>query len=189
MYAPYLQNTWPFMRIVVRTKSGPSQTAAAIRKQVLDIDKDQPVDKITTMQAVLGSSFANRRFAMQLLSVFAVLALVLALVGVYGIVSYFVVQRMHEIGVRIALGAQRRDVLQLVLRHGMSLILLGVACGLAGSYALARLLTTLLFGVGAVDPVTFAAMALLMSAVAVLAAYIPARRATRVDPIAVLRFE
>jgi ABC-type antimicrobial peptide transport system permease subunit len=142
-----------------------------------------------TMESIIADSVAQRRFAMILLGAFAVMALVLASVGIYGVIAYVVGQRTQEIGIRIALGAQRRDVLGLVLWQGTRLALLGVAIGIAGAFALTRLMTGLLYGVGATDPATFAGLALLLIAVAMAACYLPARRAMRVDPIAALRCE
>ena len=189
MYAPFSQQPWPFMRIVVRTKSDPMSLAASIRAETQAIDKDQPIDKITTMTSVLSASIATRRFYMQLLVTFAALAFVLASVGIYGVVSYSVAQRTREIGIRVALGARRSDVLRLVLAEGFRLTMIGLALGLAGAYAATRVLTSLLFGVKPTDPLTFIGLSLLLAIVALLASYIPARRATKVDPLVALRSE
>ena len=189
MYAPFSQRPWPFMRIVARTKSDPSLLAAAIREVTRAIDKDQPVDKLTTMSSVVNSSIATPRFYMQLLGTFAALAFILAAVGIYGIVSYSVAQRTGEIGIRVALGAQNRDVLGLVLKEALRLTLVGVALGLIGSFAATRVLTSLLFEVKPTDPATFICLSLLLTLVALLAGYIPARRATKVDPLVALRYE
>jgi putative ABC transport system permease protein len=189
LYAPFSQRPWGFMRIVARAKSDPASLAAAIRSQVRAIDKDQPVDKVTTMEAVVSASIAPRRFYMELLGIFAALALALATVGIYGIVSYSVAQRTQEIGIRVALGARGRDVLGLVLAEGLKLALLGVMLGLAGAFAATRVLTNLLFEVKPADPITFVAFSLLLAIVALLASYIPARRATKVDPMVALRCE
>jgi putative ABC transport system permease protein len=189
MYAPFAQRPWPFMRIVVRTKSDPLILADSIRTEVRAVDKDQPVDKITTMSSVVAASIATRRFYMQLLGSFAALAFILAAVGIYGVVSYSVAQRTREIGIRMALGAKQTDVLRLVLVEGFWLTMLGVAFGLAGAFAATRLLTDLLFEVKPTDPMTFIALSTLLSVVALLASYIPARRAMKVDPWVALRYE
>jgi putative ABC transport system permease protein len=151
--------------------------------------KDQPVYEIQTMEEVIARSTGARRFAMTLLSVFAGLAMALASVGVYGVILYSVAQRTHEFGVRIAMGARERDVLKLVFKQGMKLVLIGVAIGLCASFALTRLVESLLFGVSAKDPLTFAIGALLLTMVAMLACWVPARRATKVDPLVALRCE
>jgi putative ABC transport system permease protein len=189
MYAPFSQRPWPFMRIVVRTKSDPMNLATAIRAEAQAIDKDQPIDKLTTMSSVVRASIATRRFYMQLLGTFAALAFILAAVGIYGIVSYSVAQRTREIGIRMALGAKQSDVLRLVLAEGFRLAVLGVVLGLAGAFAATRVLTSLLFEVKPTDPMTFIGLSILLAAVALLACYIPARRATKVDPLVALRYE
>ena len=175
--------------LLVRTTSDPLALAAAVREQVWAVDKDQPVSNIETMEQVVAGSVAQPRFIMMLLGTFAAVALLLSAVGIYGVISYSVSQRTHEIGIRMALGAQRRDIFRLVVGQGMKLTLIGVAVGLAGSFALTRFLQSLLFGVSATDPVTFAGVAALLAAVALLACYIPARRATKVDPMVALRHE
>ena len=189
MYAPFAQRAWPFMRIVARSKSDPSVVAAAIREAVRAIDKDQPVDKITTMSSVVSASIVDRSFYMQLLGTFASLAFILAAVGIYGVVSYSVAQRTREIGIRVALGARRRDVLGLVLREALRLTALGVALGLVGAFVATRVLRSLLFEVKPTDPATFICLSLLLTFVALVASYIPARRATKVDPLVALRYE
>ncbi|HEV2664259.1 MAG TPA: ABC transporter permease, partial [Blastocatellia bacterium] len=193
-YEPYVQQppssqALSSMTLVVRTSGDPTNFTAAIRNAVLQVDKEQPLSNVRTLDQLLSTSIAQRRFSMLLLGVFAAVALVLAAVGIYGVLNYAVTQRMREIGIRMALGAGQRDVLKLVVSHGMLLTLLGVAAGLAGAFALTRLLTTLLFGVSPTDPLTFAVIALLLALVALLACWIPARRATRVDPIVTLRSE
>jgi len=189
MYAPFSQRPWPFMRIVVRTKSDPMRLAASIRTEAQTIDKDQPIDKIPSMAAVVSASMATRRFYMQLLGSFAALAFILASVGIYGVVSYSVAQRTREIGIRMALGAKQSDVLRLVLAEGLKLTVLGVVLGLAGAFAVTRVLTNLLFAVKPTDPMTFVALSILLAAVALLAGYLPARRAAKVDPLVALRCE
>ena len=189
MYVPFAQRAWPFMRIVARSKSDPSVVAAAIREAVRAIDKDQPVDKITTMSSVVSASIVDRSFYMQLLGTFASLAFILAAVGIYGVVSYSVAQRTREIGIRVAIGARRRDVLGLVLREALRLTALGVALGLVGAFVATRVLRSLLFEVKPTDPATFICLSLLLTFVALVASYIPARRATKVDPLVALRYE
>lgn len=144
---------------------------------------------VRTMDQLLADSVSRSRFTMLLLGIFAAVALVLAAVGIYGLIAYSVTQRTPELGIRMALGAQRRDVLRLVLTHGTRLTLLGVAIGVLAALALSRVLSTLLFGISATDPLTFAGVAGLLSVVALLACFIPARRATRVDPLIALRYE
>jgi putative ABC transport system permease protein len=189
LYIPYLQNPVPGMYLMVRTASYPLSLAAAVRGQVLAVDKDQPVANIKTMEQVLAESVAQRRLNTLLLGLFAAVALSLAMVGIYGVVSYSVSQRTHEIGIRMALGAQTGDVLRLVVRQGLQPVLIGMAIGLTGALALTRLLSSLLYGVSATDPATFVVISLLLTAVALLACYIPARRATKVDPMIALRYE
>jgi putative ABC transport system permease protein len=161
----------------------------AIRNQVLSIDKDQPVSDIMTMEQRLAKSVAASRFVMLLLGSFSVLALGLAAVGIYGVMSYLVTQRTQEIGVRMALGAQKRDVLKLVVRRGMVLAIIGTAIGLVASLALTRLMRSLLFEVTPTDWLTFVITSVVLLTVALLACYIPARRATKVDPLVALRYE
>lgn len=189
MYAPFAQRAWPFMRIVARSNSDPSLVAAAIREAVRAIDPDQPVDKMMTMSSVVSASFVGRSFYMQLLGTFAALAFILASVGIYGVVSYSVAQRTREIGIRVALGARRSDVLGLVLKEALRLTALGVGLGLIGAFAATRVLRSLLFEVKPTDPATFIFLSLLLTLVALLASYIPARRATKVDPLVALRYE
>ena len=189
MYAPFAQRAWPFMRIVARFKSDPSLVAATIREAVKAIDKDQPVDKVTTMSSVVSASIVGRTFYMQLLGIFAALAFILAAIGIYGVVSYSVAQRTREIGIRVALGARRGDVLGLVLKEALRLTAVGVGLGLVGAFAATRVLRSLLFEVKPTDPATFICLSLLLTLVALLASYIPARRATKVDPLVALRYE
>ena len=141
------------------------------------------------MEEILADSMARQRFSMNLLAVFAACALILAAIGIYGVLSYSVTQRTQEFGIRLALGARQRDVLRLVLRDGIALIMIGMAAGLAGSFAVTRAMTSLLFGVSAADPVTFVGVALVSSSVALLACYLPAHKATKVDPMLALRYE
>jgi len=189
MYAPLSQKPWPFLRIVVRAKIDPINLAAAVRREVQTLDKDQPVDKITTMRSVVRTSIAPRSFYMQLLGTFATLAFVLAAVGIYGVVSYSVTQRRREVGIRMALGASESDVLKLVLGEAFKLTAVGVGLGLGGALLATRVLRSLLFEVTPTDPFTFVTFSFLLAAVAVLASYLPARRATKVDPLVALRCE
>jgi predicted permease len=175
--------------VVLRTQGDPTNVMASVRQAVAEIDSRELVYNVQTMNEVVSNSFAARRLSMLLLAVFASLALVLACVGIYGVISYLVGQRTHEIGVRVALGAQQSDVLKLVLGHGTRMALLGVAAGLVAALALTRLMSNQLFGVSPHDPATFSAVAALLMAVAIAACYIPARRAMRVDPIVALRHE
>ena len=189
VYFPYLQMTSPSMSIVVRTISNPLSLVAAMRSQIREIDKDLPVADVKTMRQLLSESVSGRRFNMLLLTVFAAVALVLAAVGIYGVMSYSVSQRTHEIGIRMALGAQTSDVLKLVVGEGMLLALAGVAVGLVASLFLTRLMSSLLFGVSATDPLTFALISVMLTGVALAASLVPARRAMKVDPMVALRYE
>jgi putative ABC transport system permease protein len=175
--------------LVISTNVEPLSLAATVRKAVWEVDKDQPVSNIRTMADILSESVARQRFSMLLLGTFAAVALILAAVGIYGVMSYSVAQRTREIGLRMALGAQRSDVLKLVVGQGLKLVLIGVACGLVAAFILTRVMSSLLFGVSATDPATFITISLLLVSVAVLASYIPARRATKVDPMVALRYE
>jgi len=188
-YFPYRQVPGNFMNLVVRTASDPVSMVPAIRNQVLSVDKDQPVSDIMTMEQRLVKSVAAKRFVMSLLGAFSILALGLAAVGIYGVMAYLVTQRTQEIGVRMALGAQKRDVLRLVVGKGMVLAFVGTAIGLVGSLALTRLMRSLLFEVTPTDWLTFVIVSVVLLAVALLACYIPARRATKVDPLVALRYE
>ncbi len=202
MYLAYLQNPWRgmpsrsymtlvgrAMSLVARSSVDPTSLAAAIREAVAAVDKDQPVTAVATMESLMALSGSARRFNLLLLGLFATVALVLAAVGLYGVMSYGVSRQTHEIGIRMALGAQAGAVLRSVVWQGMRLVAIGLACGLAAAVALARFMDTLLFGVSATDPLTFAVIALLLTAVALLACWIPARRATKVDPMIALRCE
>ena len=194
LYVPYRQPLfagWTVrpMYVVARTSADPASTAAMARHEIARVDRDQPISDVRTMDERIGRSLSSRRFSTVLLALFAGLALTMAAVGIYGIVAYSVTERTHEIGVRVALGAQRRDVMAMVVGQGMTMTIVGAAIGVAASAALARLMSSLLFGVSAVDPATFVAIPLLLVAVALAACYVPARRATRVDPLQSLRAE
>ncbi|HJY27376.1 MAG TPA: ABC transporter permease [Pyrinomonadaceae bacterium] len=192
LYTPYTQiNPWKrWMSIAARTQGADSaSTAQALKQEIWKVDSQLPVTKVETMSNVAASSFAARRFNMSLLSVFAGLALVLAAIGIYGVMSNAVTQRTQEIGIRLALGARTIDVLKLIIRNGLTLVLIGVAIGLAGAFALTRLMTTLLFGVTPTDGLTIGIVSAVLIFVALLACFIPARRATKVDPLVALRYE
>ena len=188
MYLSDLQQPSGSLAVMVRTSGDPLMIAAAVREQVMAVDKDQPV-AITTMDQIFSNSVGGQRFNMLLLSIFGAIALVMAVIGVFGVINYSVAERTQEIGIRIALGAQRKDILKLVVGQGMVMALLGVGIGLVGAFALTRLISGLLFGVSPTDPVTFSAVSLLLTGVALLASYIPARRAMKVDPMVALRYE
>jgi putative ABC transport system permease protein len=189
IYEPYRQMGWRDLRIFLRSDSNPEQLVGALRSQVLAVDEDQPVADISTGEELMAQAVAQPQLRTLLLSLFAGLALVLASLGIYGVMSNTVAQRTHEIGVRMALGAGQSSVLRLVLSNGMRLTLLGIALGTAGAFALTRLMKSFLFHVTPTDPATFIEVALFLFAVALLASYIPARRATRVDPVIALRYE
>jgi putative ABC transport system permease protein len=187
MYLPNYGRPWT--NVVIRTKGDPTSLTAAVRKEVRALDPDQPIAAVKTMDDWVNTAVSGPRYRTTLLTLFAVVALVLASTGIYGVMSYSVAQRTHEIGVRMALGARQRDVLKLVVRQGMTLVVVGVAIGLLGAVGLTRVLATLLFGVTAKDPITFVVVASLLTLVALVACYLPARRATKVDPLEALRYE
>ena len=196
VYMPYVQvpAEWRAaatrsMVLAVRTTADPTSLTSAIRNEVLQIDKDQPVSQINTMERIVADAVAPQKFATWLLSLFAAVALILAAVGIYGVMAYSVTQRTHEIGIRMALGAARKDVLKMVVNQGMKLALIGVGIGLIGAFAVTRLMSSLLYGVSATDPLTYGGVAVLLAGVALLACLIPARKATKVDPMVALRYE
>ena len=185
----YFPSYYSGMTLVVRTKSDPRALAGAIREQVQSLDPSQAVYEVETMSERVAESVEQQRFAAALLALFAALALVLATLGLYSVTAYIVTRRTHEIGIRMAIGAQPKDVLQLILRGGAKLILAGMCIGVAGALALAQLMRSLLFGISAIDPLTFIAAVVLLALVALAACYIPARRAAKVDPLIALRYE
>jgi putative ABC transport system permease protein len=189
VYWPHPELVISEMTIVVRTTNDPLTLVSAVRSELQQMDPEQPMAAISTMDQLLAGSLSRSRFTMLVLGVFAALALVLACVGIYGVIAYSVTQRTQEFGIRMALGANRRDVLRLVLGQGTRLTLLGIGLGVAAALIVTRLMATLLYGVSTTDPLTFTAVALLLALVALAACYIPARRATRVDPIVALRYE
>ncbi|MEK6323366.1 MAG: ABC transporter permease [Acidobacteriota bacterium] len=188
-YFPYLQRPSNRMYLAIKTTTDPLSLTSAVRNQVLSLDPEQPVYDVKSMDQLVTTSLAQRQLNMVLFVAFSAIALILASVGIYGVMSYSVTQRTHEIGIRMALGAGQRNVLGLVVRQGMTLALAGVGLGLAGAVAMTRLMSSLLFGVSATDPVTFVAIAALLTGVALAACLVPARRATRVDPMVALRYE
>ncbi|HEV3278146.1 MAG TPA: ABC transporter permease [Terriglobia bacterium] len=188
-YVPYLQSPANSMQLAVRTAADPDSMVSAVRAGIGDVDPDQPLYHVSTLQEVLSESLAPRRFNMLLLGIFAGIALALATVGIYGVMAFSVTERTHEIGIRMALGAERGNVLRLIVRQGLRLTLLGVILGIAGAWALTSFLASFLFGIAPRDPATFALVSVALVAVSILACYIPARRATRMDPMVALRYE
>jgi putative ABC transport system permease protein len=177
------------MTLVARTASDPASMAKALQQEVLALDSNIPVSNIVTLEQAVSNALWQPRFSTFLLGVFAAVALVLAAVGVYGVMSYAVTQRTSEIGIRVAMGARRSDVLALVVRHGAALALGGIALGLAGASALSQVMQSLLYEVSATDATTFAAASLVLLAVALAACFVPALRASRIDPMVALRYE
>jgi ABC-type antimicrobial peptide transport system permease subunit len=177
------------MSVAARTSSDGASAAQSLKQEIWKVDAQLPVTRVETMSEMAASSFAARRFNMSLLSLFAGLALVLAAIGIYGVMSNAVTQRTQEIGIRLALGARGVDVLKLIVRNGLTLVVIGVAIGLAGAFALTRLMTTLLFGVTPTDGLTIGVVSGVLIGVALVACLIPARRATKVDPLVALRYE
>jgi len=189
MFYPLAQSPLPFMTLVVRSDTDATALASAVQREVREVDKEQPVYDVKTMEQRVAESVSSQRLTTLLVSLFAALAITLAGIGIYGVISYSVTQRTHEIGVRVALGARGADVLRLVVGQGMKLVLIGVGLGLAGALALTRLVSSFFFGVSAADPLVYAGVSLLLLAVALAACLIPARRAMKVDPMVALRYE
>ena len=188
-YEPFAQAPNQFMSLIVRSTTDPASLVPAIRGKVLALDSELPLQRVTTLDRVIANSIRQQRFTSIVLSVFAGVALLLAAAGLYGVISYSVAQRTHELGIRVALGAQVKDVMQLVLRQGMTFVIAGEVIGIIGAFALTRLLSGLLFGVTPTDALTFIAVTAGLTFVALIACYIPARRATKVDPLVALRYE
>jgi len=189
VYYPFRQNTTNNQYVVIRTAMNPQSLELAVRAVVADLDKDLPIVNLRTMDELMTEAVAPPRFRTILVSMFAVVGLLLAAIGIYGVMAYAVTERTHELGVRIALGADRGDVLRIVLGEAAWLAACGVGLGVVGALGATRLIQTLLFGVTPTDALTFAAIAVLLTATALVASYIPARRATRVDPMVALRYE
>src|SRR5581483_8992779 len=189
LYTTYTQQPFRLTYMAIKTSVPPMRLADAVQKEFLSLDKDQPITSIQTMDQIVSDSLSNEVFNTSLLSVFAAIAILLSAIGIYGILSYTVTQQTPEIGIRMALGAQRSQVLGLVIGHGMMLVGVGVIVGLVAAFALTRTMSGLLYKVSAMDPVTFTVTPIAIIIVALLACYLPARRATKVEPIIALRFE
>jgi putative ABC transport system permease protein len=189
VYYPHARLSFSGLTLAIRTTSDPLSMVGAVREAVRSLDKDQPVYRIRTMDSLVAGALAPARFTLMLLGIFAGVAAVLAMVGIYGVMSNAVTERTHEIGVRMALGADAGDVLKLVVGRGLMLTLAGVGVGLAGAFAATRVMTSLLYGVSATDAATFAAIPVILTGVALAASFIPARRAMKVDPMVALRYE
>jgi putative ABC transport system permease protein len=189
VYLPFYQSPIGNVTLVARARTDASALAASVRQAVKAVDPEVPVYAVRTLAEIVSDRTAQRRLAVMLITVFAAVALLLAAVGIYGVMSYAVAQRTQEIGIRMALGAERRDILRMVLRHGSLMAVTGIGLGLTVALGLARLITSLLFQVSATDPPTFSVVPVVLIAVALLACYIPARRATRVDPLVALRYQ
>ena len=188
-YEPHAKRPWSEMILLVRTRNDPLSLAPVVQAQLKNAEEEILIENVTTMTRRINDSVAPQRLNLVLLGSFALVALLLAAIGIYGVMAYIVTLRTQEIGVRLALGAQPHDVVRLVVGQGMKLVLAGVGIGLIGSFAATRVLTQLLYGVSATDPFTFGGVTILLASVALLAAYIPARRATKVDPLVALRYE
>jgi ABC-type antimicrobial peptide transport system permease subunit len=188
-YLSSLRRPGQEMSFIARTEGSSEQFSAALTRAIHEVDPEQPVFGVMPMEQLLASATAERRFSLLLLLLFAGLALVLSSVGIYGVMAYTTTQRSHEIGIRMALGARSADVLSLVLGQGIRLVVIGLVLGLIGAWVLSRVLVSQLYGITARDPVTYGAVAVLLAAVALLATYLPARRAAHVDPLIALRSE
>jgi putative ABC transport system permease protein len=189
MYFPYDEMPYKWMVLTVRTRTDAKAMLEEIRTATQSIDPDQPISQTRTLDGLLAETLVPWRFSMALLTAFAGLALILAAAGIYGVISYTVGQRTSEIGIRMTLGAQPRDVLRMVVWKGLAVVAIGMAAGVASALFLTRFLTTQIYGVRPTDPLTFAVIAVLLGIVALCATYIPARRATHVDPVIALRYE
>jgi putative ABC transport system permease protein len=189
IYGPFRQMPYLTMTMVLRTAGSPLSVKSAVEREVHQLDPDQPVTDVRPMESVVDRAIAGARFNTVLLGIFAVIAFLLAAVGIYGVIAFDVSERTHEIGIRMALGAQSNDVLKLIVGHGARLAACGIAVGLAGAFALTRLMATMLYSVKATDAFTFALISLLLGAVALGASYLPSRRAMALNPLAALRHE
>ena len=189
IYVPHTQHPSGSMGLAVQTEGDPAAMASAVRREILKLDPEQPVSSVRTMETVLADSLMLRRVSMLMLVVFAALALTLATVGIYGLTAYSVSRRTHEIGLRVALGASQVEILRLVVVRGLAASLVGAAIGVAAAWQLTRALAGMLYGVTATDPLVFAGVPLLLVAVSVIASYLPARKATRIDPLLALRYQ
>ncbi len=189
VYLPAIITIWPDMGLIIHTAGDPMTVVSGIREVMREIDSDLPLSRIQSMEEIAFQSVAARRFNMFLLTIFAVIALILAAAGIYGVMAYSVSQRLSEIGIRVALGAHPWSVLTMIIKQGMVLVMTGVGIGLVGSLALGRLLSNMLFGVSSSDPITFTGVAFFLALTALVSTYIPARRATEVDPVTALRAE
>jgi putative ABC transport system permease protein len=189
MYLPYLQQPWSFMSLVVRTQSDPARMAGVLRHEITAQDANQSVYDVKTMQQIVSESVSQPRLYTMLLGVFAAVAMILAAVGIYGVMNYLVTQRVHEIGIRMALGAQAMEIFKMIVGQGMLLALMGVVIGLAVAFLGTRVMESLLFGVSTRDLTTFLGIPLMLAAIAFFSIYIPARRAMKVDPMVALRQE
>ena len=187
LYLPHAQAPTTAMSLAIKTRLEPRTLANSVQREVIAVDPEQPVWSIRTMDELMATSVMRRQLIMTLLTLFAGIALMLAAVGIYGVISYWVTQRSHEIGIRVAIGASRLDVLKMVLGQSMSVVLIGVVIGLVGAAALTQVMATLLYDVSATDAVTFASYSAALILVGLLASYLPARRATRIDPVTMLR--
>jgi putative ABC transport system permease protein len=189
VYRPHAQDPWPPMTVVLHTEGNPLTLTSVVRGEVKALDGQLPAAKMRTMEQVVSSATGARRFSMALLTFFAVAALLLTMMGIYGVVAFLVGRRSREIGIRMALGARRGDILRLVLQQGMKPIVLGSVAGLVGSLAASRLIASQLFGVSSSDPLTLTSIIVLLAVAALFACWLPARRAARVDPMVALRCE
>jgi putative ABC transport system permease protein len=189
LYFSTYQDPWPEMSLVVRSNIDADSLAGAVRQAVADVDRTVPVSDFESMDHIVSTSVTQPRFNLFLVAVFSALALLLSAAGIYGVTSYSVSQRTHELGIRIALGAQVRDVLGMILKQGMGVIAIGLVLGLGAAFVLLRLMKSLLFGVTETDPLTFVVTTVVLTFVALVACYVPARRATKVDPLEALRYE
>jgi putative ABC transport system permease protein len=189
IYVPYTQEIMPWQTLVVRTNSDPMALAAPIRHEVASLDPEQPVARVATMDELKGASTAQPRFRTFLLGAFASIALLLSAIGIYGVMAYTVTRRTNEIGVRMALGARPVNILRLIVGESTKLMFLGASLGVVGAYAVTRVMRSLLFGVSSTDPITFASVTMLLCFVALLATYIPASRASRIDPLVAMKYE